>query len=79
MFPFFFGCCFLFPYFEWGCCGVAFSSLLLGGVALSHPSLGVVRFVRLPCGWWSFVFFERQFNGASELNQVVVKQSEPNE
>ena len=47
-------------------------------VLFSLPSLVVVRFVRLPCGWWSFSF-ERQLNGANELNQVAVKQSEANE
>ena len=48
-------------------------------VLFSPPSLGVVRFVRLLCGWWSFSPNERQLDGANELNQVAAKQSDANE
>ena len=48
-------------------------------VLFSPPPLGVVRFVRLLCGWWSFSPIERQLDGANELNQVAAKQSDANE
>ena len=32
---FFFGVAVVLPYLGWGCCGVVFSTLLLGGVVLS--------------------------------------------
>ena len=45
--PFWVCCCCFF-------CGVAFMWSSFWVVLFSLPSLGVVRFERLPCAWWSF-------------------------
>ena len=72
-----FGVAVFFPIFWVGCCGVAFSSLLLGGVVLS--SSWCCQICTSPL--WMVVFspFLKELNGANELNQVAVKQSEANE
>ena len=56
-------------------CPSSFFELLFWVVLFSPTSLGVVRFVRLLCGW-SFSRFGTQLDGANELNQAAVKQSE---
>ena len=72
-------CCFLFHLFG-GVVVVLLSLRSFWVVLFSLPSLGVVRFVRLPCGWWSLLLQNDNFNGANKLNQVfAVQQSEAHE